>query len=73
MALTAKERAERLLELYEPDEELVWQTFSRKQIDGNFGVDLTDDQWNQFLEDYDNHEVTADDFGIGAYLPDDED
>lgn len=70
MALTAKELAARILEIYEPDEEVIWQTFSRKQIDANYFVNMTDDQWTEFLDNYGDHEVTVDDFGIGDYLPD---
>lgn len=70
-ASVPRELAARLLELYGPDEELVWQTFFRKQIDGIYSVGMTDEQWSEFIDGYDSHEVSSDDFCIGDFLPDD--
>jgi hypothetical protein len=61
---TAKELAAFILKNYQPDELLIWQTFSKDDID----EDMSDELWADLVERMDDVEVSASDFGITETL-----
>lgn len=62
--LNAKELSEFILKNYEPDELIIWQTFSKDDVDSN----MTDEKWAQVVDRMDNIEISQEDFGIPEVL-----
>lgn len=47
---------------YTDDENLLWQVVSKSDIDPFTGVDLTDDDWDDFVRQNESYSVLADSF-----------
>lgn len=62
--LNAKELSEFILKNYEPNELIIWQTFSKDDVDS----DMSDEKWAQVVERMDDIEISQDDFGIPEVL-----
>lgn len=62
--LNAKELSEFILKNYEPDELIIWQTFSKDDVDSS----MTDEKWAQVVDRMDNIEISQEDFGIPEVL-----